>query len=121
VARKGIASTPSGPIVGGRKSESPTGAALVRRAGSSKSVSGIDQYSGNGIIQSGREVKAGKHLSGGALVRRHKAPSVAASRPRAGTRGTHPGAIARAFSGPDHGISLKNKGAMHSKGGMKSG
>ena len=110
--RKGIASRPDGPLVSGRKSSSPTGAGLVRRAGSSKGVSGIDQYGGNGIIQSGKEVKAGPHLSGANLVRKHKAPAVAASRPRAGTRGTHPGAIARAFSGPDRGISPKNKGAL---------
>ena len=112
MSRKGIASKPSGPIVSGKKSSSPTGAALVRGR-KTAGHSGISQHGGLGHI--GPKMGSHQNQTGAKLVRNSKAPAVAASRPQAQTQQQHSlnGPLSKAFSGPDRGIALKNKGAQH--------
>jgi hypothetical protein len=109
MSRRGISSKPEGAIQNTRHTASPTGAALVRgrKAAGHK---GISQHGGMGHIQ---DMKSSVNKTGAKLVRKSKAPGVAAARPRAQMTGVSPGPLSKAFSGPDRGIALKNKGAQH--------
>ncbi len=117
MSRKGITSKPEGPIVSGRMSSSPTGAALVR----GRKTAGHSGFTSTGGMGHITNMKSSTNQVGAKLVRKSKAPGVAAARPKAQTQQQHSlsGPMSKAFSGPDRGVALKNKGAMKPGGGLR--